>query len=316
MLSILYVNDRDSNMIHLNETLNSVIELCCIFSIEINRLLSEEVSSLSFHIDIRDLFVSLEFLVFNIFPVVFGKVMVVLESLASVINVCFAGPLKLDSILEFVMLFQELGDDFGVWGTDFVAHDNLVLSVWKVIVVFALHKECEVSQNESWSSAGGCVVIDIDDIALLDEVIKMLGGMEQFFDIFILIFVQNWMTHAIVNTNISIFTADSVPFDTSCVHLRTGLDVEYGCNSSFLDTMHIVHTQWVGTQNDIVVLDPVEDETTFKVAVCFIDFTINNKGFVAISDRRCLFMSKGTSIEEWVLDFKDSIRLSFENNLL
>ena len=144
----------------------------------------------------------------------------------------------------------------------------------------------------------------------------MLGGMEQFFDIFILIFVQNWVAHAVVNADISIFTADSVPFDTSCVHLRTSLDVEYGSDSSFLDTMHIVHTQWVGSQNEIMVLNPVEDETTFKVTIGFINFTINNKGFLTVCDIRRLFMSQGTSIEEWVLDFEDSIGLSFENNLL
>ena len=132
-------------MVHLDKALDGVVELGCIFGVEIDGLLSEKISSLCLHIDIRDLLMSLEFLVFNIFPVVFGKIMVVLESLASVINVSFAGPLELDSILEFVMLFQELGENFGVWGTDFVAHDNLVLSVWKVIVVFAFHEECEIS---------------------------------------------------------------------------------------------------------------------------------------------------------------------------
>lgn len=114
----------------------------------------------------------------------------------------------------------------------------------------------------------------------------MLGGMEQLLNIFILIFVQNWVAHAIVNTDISILAANSVPFNTSCVHLRASLDVENSGHSSVLETVDIVHAQWVGSHDDVMVLDPVEDETTFKVTVSFIDFTINNKRLLGIGNIR------------------------------
>lgn len=127
----------------------------------------------------------------------------------------FTGPLKLNSFLELMMLFQELSNNSDVWSADFVVFDDRVLSIRKIVIVFQLHKECEIGQNESWSSAGRCIVVDIDDIALLKEVIKMLCGMEQLFNIFIIILVLNWVTYAIENTDFSIFTTDPVPFNAS-----------------------------------------------------------------------------------------------------
>ena len=119
-------------------------------------------------------------------------------------------------------------------------------------------------------------------LLLFNQVIQMLSTIEKSFDIFRFISIGNRIANNSLNSNFIVFLNHLWPKDTSFVHISTGLDVQDGCGSCFLDSNDVVLSQWVGSNNNIGRFNIMEEESSIEITVRSNNFSVNNKNFVRL----------------------------------
>lgn len=119
-------------------------------------------------------------------------------------------------------------------------------------------------------------------LLFFNQVIQMLSTVEKSFDVFRFISVGDWVAHNSLNSNFIVFLNHLWPEDTSFVHISTGLDVQDGSGSCFLDSNDVVLSQWVGSNNNIGGFNIMEEESSIEITVRSNNFSVNNKNFVRL----------------------------------
>lgn len=143
----------------------------------------------------------------------------------------------------------------------------------------------------------------------------MLRTVEQPIHVLLLVLIIHREAHDFGNSRILVRFLHMLPVHTPVLHILACLKVDHGSGSSSLDSQYVILCKWISTDYHSSIRYLVEEKSSIDASVLPLDSSVYDKYFI-VSLVCASSSTKLSSVEKWILEFKDSMGLSFINYVL